>query len=673
MLSTLIACSSQEQPSKNPFLVKHNQPIDYAKVTANDIEEYANQTLKNMDNAIEKLKNCENTTFSEIFVAIDDIYNNIYTASNNCFMLYWTSPDSLSREKGLAGYLALDSLSTTLYSNKQIFEKMQAFLSTEEYQNLQSHRKIFVDDIILRFTQSGVNLDSEKLAVYESLTKEIGVLTSEYSNNMNTANETVILDEQGAMGLPENFKNTYKKNDNSYEIPVINATRDPMLKSADCEKTRKEFYIKYNNRAADKNIEILNSLVEKRYKLAQILGYKTFADYNLYPKMAKTPETVWNFVNDLIDRAKPKAIADIEELRKIKNKETNNINAKLEPWDIAYYNNQILKKQYDVDYEKIREYLPINQCLRGVLDIFNELLGLKFIKVENGSVWHPDVQMYDVYEDDNLKGRVYLDLFPRPNKESWFYGVQLTAGKTTKEGQEIPVSMLLGNFTPATENLPSLISFKELNTLFHEFGHIVNAMSYNGEFAMQADAKTDFNESMSQIFENWTWDYDILKGFAKHYKTGEVLPKEIFDNMVKAKNVSSGYFAINSLRNCLYDLNLYNLYNPQVPLNSDKLWNKIDKELNIMDFYVEGTHPQASWIHINTHPMYYYGYLWAEVYAQDMLTEFKKNGLLDLNTGLRFRKLILSNGTQRDIVKSVEEFLGRPSNNEAYIKSLGLN
>jgi Zn-dependent oligopeptidase len=197
-------------------------------------------------------------------------------------------------------------------------------------------------------------------------------------------------------------------------------------------------------------------------------------------------------------------------------------------------------------------------------------------------------------------------------------------------------------------------------------------MSYQGEFALQADAKRDFTESMSQHFENWTWDYDILSSFAKHYETGEIFPKDLFDNMVKAKNLSSGYNTIRSLRSCMYDMNLYDKYNPENPFDTDELWRTIDNELGIQ-LYVEGTHPQGNWIHINTHPVYYYGYLWADVYAQDMFTEFEKNGLLDINTGNRFRKLILANGIQRDIVKSVEEFLGRPSNNEAYIKSLGLN
>jgi thimet oligopeptidase len=307
-----------------------------------------------------------------------------------------------------------------------------------------------------------------------------------------------------------------------------------------------------------------------------------------------------------------------------------------------------------------------------MFDIYQTLLGFEFRKVENPSVWQKEVEMYEVYEGKQLKGRFYLDLYPRPNKETWFYGVELTFGKATPKGYEVPVAMLLGNFTRPTETTPSLLSLRELNTLFHEFGHIVNKMSYTGEFSSQSESKSDFVESMSQLFENWLWDYDILSSFAKNYKTGEVFPKATFDNMLKAKNLSSGFSAISQQRSALYDMNLYDKYDPKNKVSTDQLWQNIDDQLGVMNFYVPGTHYQASWIHINTHPVYYYGYLWSNVYAEDMFTLFEKNGLKDPKTGLRYRKLILANGTQRDINEAVEEFLGRPSNNEAYIKSLGL-
>jgi Zn-dependent oligopeptidase len=276
-----------------------------------------------------------------------------------------------------------------------------------------------------------------------------------------------------------------------------------------------------------------------------------------------------------------------------------------------------------------------------------------------------------VYEDGKLTGRFYLDLFPRPNKESHFYGVPLTPGNQQPGGYEIPVAMLLGNFTPGSEDLPSLVSHGELRTLFHEFGHIAASMAFNGKYAVQNGSLPDFSEAMSQIFENWIWDYDILKTFARHYETGEVLPEETFSNMLAAKNLISGVGAQSSVLRSMYDMELYNRYDPDNPTPTDQIWRNLADRFAYTS-YIEGTHPQAAWIHINTHPTYYYGYLWSRVYAQDMFTQFEANGLLDTETGKRYLRLVLANGTQRPILDVVEEFLGREPNNEAYIRSLGL-
>lgn len=662
-----------ELSANNPFNVSLNEPFDYANITGKDIEEYVSFTIKNATQSVEDIKNEKSPTLKNTFEVFDDISNNLSKANNNSFMLYWSSTDSLTRVKGLEYSQKLDSLSTVFNSDKALFSQFEKFASSGDYQKLEGHKKRFVDDILTNFKQSGVNLEASKLDQFKKLKSEITDLSAQYSINMNTANSVLKLDGKGAEGLPESFKEKYKTGENTYEIPIMPATKGPVMDNAIQESTRKEFITLYSNRGADKNLEILNQLVNKRYELGQLMGYKSFAEYNLVTKMAKNPETVWKFINGLVAESKDKALKDVEVLKAVRNKSNkSSTNDSLKAWDINYYHNEILKNQYQVDNEKIREYLPMKECLSGMMDIYQELLGLTFKRMENASVWYSEVEAYEVYEGEKLKGRFYLDLFPRPNKESWFYGVPLSPGKQTAEGYEVPVSMLLGNFTRPTDKMPSLLSHSELNTLFHEFGHIMNAMSYEGEYSIQADTKSDFVEAMSQIFENWIWDYDILSSFAKHYKTGEVLPKSVFDNMVNAKNVSSGLFAQGSLRSCIYDMNLYDKYNPSVPLDSDQLWRDIDQQMGVMNWYIEGTHPQASWIHINTHPTYYYGYLWSEVYAQDMFTVFEMNGLKDQATGVKYRKLILANGSQRDINSAVEEFLGRPSNNDAYIKSLGL-
>ncbi|MCK5815844.1 MAG: Zn-dependent oligopeptidase [Flavobacteriaceae bacterium] len=678
LIAILISnCNSENKTltmsETNPFNTVLNEPIDYVNVTGTHIDEYINVSISNAKQEVAIINQQQVVTFENTFIALDRVLNNIGKASNNAFTMFWTSTDSIARAKGLEGYEKITPLFTDLFSDKNLFNQFKKFSESDDYKKLTGHRKVLVDDVLKSFEESGVNLNKDDLKKYKKLNEEVNELTSQYSTNMNTANLVVKTDEDGMLGLPDTFKNKYKIGDDLYEIPVINATNGTVMKNAKSEAIRKEFAVKYDNRGADKNLVILDSLVSKRYQIGRIMGYKSYAAYNVNSKMAKTPETVWSFINDLIELSKEKAIADHKILKAERNKELNiQSDAPINPWDINFYNNQILKNKYKVDGELIREYLPMDACLEGMFKIYQQLLGLEFKKVKNASVWNDDVTMYQVFEGDTLKGVFYLDLYPRPNKESWFYGVGLTEGSQTKDGYEVPVKMLLGNFTKPTKNLPSLLSMRELNTLFHEFGHIMEGMSYEGEFSTQAGSKSDFAEAMSQMFENWIGDYEILSSFAKHYKTGEVFPKELFDNMKKAKNLSSGLSAQRSLRSCLYDLNLYDKYDPKKGLDTDDLWRQLDKQMGVIPRYIEGTHPQGSWIHINTHPVYYYGYLWSEVYAQDMFTVFEKNGLLDSEAGIRYRKLILANGTQRDIIEVVEEFLGRPSNNKAYIKSLGL-
>jgi Zn-dependent oligopeptidase len=665
----LTAACSYQQSSTNPFLTDLNEMVPYADVSAEDVSAYGEIALEQASARAEAIRNVDEPTFENVVGAFDDLYNDLNKAANNSWMLYWVSPDSLTRVAGLAAYQELDSLITSLFSDKPIFDQVVLVAESED---LAGVRKTLVNDLMRDMKHTGVNLEPVALERFRALTREINELSSQYSINMNTANPVLTLDEAGVEGLPDNFKSRYKTDDGTYEVPVIAANRGPVLDNAIEEETRKAFAMAYANRAVEENLEILDLLVAKRYEIGQVMGYGSYADYKLEVNMARNPKAVWSFVDDLIDRTGGKATEDLARLKATRKAATGKpLTAPMKPWDTDYYRNEILKNEYNLDSEAVREYLPLDAALTGMMELYQELLGLEFRKVENPSVWHEEVELYDVLEDGTLVGRFYLDLFPRPNKESWFYGVGLTAGSEQPGGYEIPVSMLLGNFTRSSDDLPSLVSHSELRILFHEFGHIAGDIAYKGEFALQAGSRADFGEAMAQIFENWIWDYDALSSFAAHYETGEVLPQETFDNMLAAKNVTSGLGAQGGLRRAVYDLMLYNKYDPAKIMPTDDIWRSISRRFVLSDF-IEGTHPQASWIHINTHPVYYYGYLWSRVYAQDMFTQFEANGLRDTETGKRYRLLILANGTQRDIEEAVEEFLGRPANNEAYIRSLGL-
>ncbi len=658
-----------EVTRSNPFMTGLNQPIDYATVTAGDVSAYADTVLEQVTLQTEVIRAEANPAFDNVIGAIDGIYRDISVAANNCWLMYWVSTDEATRDAGLESYKKLDTWRMALYSDEQIFEQIVVVSESEEQTG--SAAKL-VADLIRDMRHTGVGLEPEAKARFLALTEENNDLSTQYSTHMNSDTSVLAIDELGAVGLPENFKTRYAAAEGGYEIPVIAANRGPVMNNAENEDTRRDFTVLYRSRAAAENMPILDQLVANRYEIGQIFGHDSFANYQLENNMAQNSENVWNFLNDLTERTAEKASKDLARLKQYRSDHGGAaIDQPLRPWDANFYRNQILKTEYGVDQEKIREYLPLSGALAGMMDFYQGLLGLEFRTVESPSVWHEEVKFYEVYEAGELTGRFYLDLFPRPNKESWFYAVSLTPGSARSEGYEVPVAMMLANFTRPSGELPSLISHSELSTLFHEFGHIMNMMSYHGEYAQQSNTLNDFAEAMSSIFENWIWDYDVLKSFAEHYESGEVLPEETFQKMLAAKSVNSGLSAQRSVEYSVYDMMLYDRYDPENPIPTDDIWPLIGEQF-VMPSYIEGTHTQASWIHVNTHPVYMYGYLWSDVYAQDMFTKFEENGLKDTATGVLYRKLILANGTQRPIEPVVEEFLGRPSNNEAYVRSLGL-
>ena len=653
----------------NPFLAALNEPIAYSEATADHLTEYANTILQRSREQLATIKAVTEPTFENVVVPFDDLSGELSKCMSNSWMLYWVSPDEATRQAGLAAYQELEVWVLGLYSDKELYGQLQAIATAGKLAPVEEK---LVADLILQMQQTGVDLSPEDLERFKALNQEITELTSQYSTNMNTHGLVMELDAEGADGIPETLTSRYETGDGTYAIPVISANRGPVVNNATSRETRKSFTMMYANRAADKNLEILDQLVAKRHDLAQMMGFESYADYTLTVKMAETPENVWDFLEGLAEATSGKAVQDLDRLKAFRSRHAGTSAADpLDPWDLGFFHNELLKTEYGVDPEEVRKYLPLERVLTGMMEIYEQLLGLEFRPVSDPSVWHESVEMYEVHEDGKLTGRFYLDLFPRPNKESHFYGVPLTPGNQQPDGYEIPVAMLLGNFTPASDELPSLVSHAELNTLFHEFGHIAASMAFSGKYSSQNGSLPDFGEAMSQIFENWIWDYDILETFAVHYETGEVLPEETFENMLAAKNLISGIGAQSSVRLSMYDMELYNRYDPENPTPTDELWRQLADRF-VYSSYIEGTHPQAAWIHINTHPTYYYGYLWSRVYAQDMFTQFEENGLLDTETGTRYRRLVLANGTQRPILEVVEEFLGRAPNNEAYIRSLGL-
>jgi thimet oligopeptidase len=330
-------------------------------------------------------------------------------------------------------------------------------------------------------------------------------------------------------------------------------------------------------------------------------------------------------------------------------------------------------EKYQLDGELVKQYFALDDVLLGLFEVTQTLFDLEYREIENPSVWNDDVRMFEVFQDGKLKGRFYLDLFPRENKYGHAACFGLRGGKMTKDGYKLPTASLVCNFPKPTSDKPSLMPHNQVNTFFHEFGHVLHQMLTTANLYSQSgtNVSRDFVEAPSQIFENWTWNYDALKLFAKHYETREVMPEELFNKMLAAKNVGSGMSASGQVFLGTYDMTLHDKFDPNGKETTTDVLKKLKAEIQLIA-HVKGTHFQTAFGHLNGYGASYYGYLWSKVYAQDMFSVFDKNGILDKKTGMRYRDIILAPGSSRDELGLVKEFLGRDPNNKAFLKELGL-
>ena len=475
-------------------------------------------------------------------------------------------------------------------------------------------------------------------------------------------------------GLPADYVKSRKKDGDKYIITLDGPSYTGFMKYAESESARKALYIKYNNRAANKNLEVLKQLLIERQKKAKLLGFPTYAAYQTVTRMVKNPKTVWDFENNLIAKVKEKTAKDLQELIDEKRKYLKDPTiSTINPWETSFYNNLLMINKYSVDQEKVKEYLSLDNVTDGLFKITQQLFGIKYVEVPEAPVWHKDVKTFDVQQNGVTIGRFYLDLFPRENKFTHAACFPIRKGKQYGNQYQLPVAALLCNFNPPTADKPSLLTHAQAETFFHEFGHVLHNMLTKAELGNQSgtSVKRDFVEAPSQIFENWMWNYDALKLFARHYKTGELLPKDLFQKMWAAKNVGSGLAASGQINLGILNMTLHDKYDPA----GEKTTTDVVKEVynKVMPYkFLDGTNMQAAFGHLTGYAAGYYSYMWSKVYAEDMFSVFDKNGIMDSKTGMRYRKAILANGGSRDEFEMVKDFLGRAPNQTAFLRSLGL-
>jgi thimet oligopeptidase len=536
-------------------------------------------------------------------------------------------------------------------------------------------------DVLRDYRRAGLELPKPKRDEVEALRKELTRLTTDFESNITKVRHPVTFTRADLEGVPESLLSQpgVKTGDDEYTL-LANVTFHyiTVLETAKKEATRKKLATIHSNLARIENVLLLQQILELRDQIAGRLGYASWADYQIEPKMAKTADNARDFLVRLKSGLQPKFDAELAEFRELKAKETGDADAKIHFWDWRYYSNQLKKERYTVDAEQLRVYFPYARTLQGMFDIYQSIFGLKIQRLDPPSRWVEDVQLYGVSDAETGEpmGLFYLDMFPREGKYNHFAQFPIIEGKRLPGGQyQRPTVALVCNFPPPSEDQPSLLSHSDVETLFHEFGHALHSILTRARFASFSGTSVprDFVEAPSQMLENWVWDKKVLDTFAADYRDpSKKIPDAILAKLKESKLATIGTFYRRQLAFALLDLALHTEVKHEGKEDAVKIANDIFGRTFLP--VPEDTAFVAYFGHLMGYDAGYYGYAWADAIAADMATVFEKSpkGFFDAKVGRRLRDEIYAPGDSRDVKVSIEKFLGRPQSIEPFLKTIGI-
>jgi len=586
------------------------------------------------------------------------------------------SVSSSSRQAAHECATLLDQFDVEVFTRSDLYAALKSFAAKKPALAPEARR--LVDKTLLDFRRNGLDLPEEKRYAALKIKQRLAALQDEFQKNLAEDHSSLLLSKAELDGMPEDFIARLPRKEGRYLVGVDYPDYFPFEENACDPGARRRLDDLFNNRAAKQNVPLLKEILSLRQEAARLLGYKDHADYALEPRMAKNAATVDRFTGRLVKRLRPLGRRELAELVALKDAEEGaESDHRIHAWDWRYYDNQLRKKRYDVDEEKVKEYFPLETVASGLLDVYQTLLGVKFRKVDDAAVWAPDVSLYEISDARSREviGYFYMDLFPREGKYKHAASFDLIHGRLLPDGgYQKPVAAIVANFAKPTAGKPSLLKHgehEEVETFFHEFGHIMHQTLTTARYARFSGTNTarDFVEAPSQMLENWVWDPQVLSKLSGRYDDpAKKLPDDLLRRMIAAKNLDIGLKTLRQLLFARVDLE----YHTRPDVDTTAVWAKTAEDVMLVPID-EGTHPEASFGHIvGGYDAGYYGYLWSKVYAEDMFGKFKTEGLLNPVIGRRYREEILEKGSSRDEMGSLRAFLGREPNEDAFLGSIGL-
>ena len=651
-------------------------------LTPADVKAQADKAIKDADAALAALAAQEpaKLTFANTFAAYDAITARVTDAYLIISTLAECSTDKAMRDTANEMSVKLQEWGVGLDYRAELYQTLKALADAKPKLDREEQR--LVDEQMRTYRRAGLALPAAERAEVEKLRKELAGLNTEFAVNINNARAPLDFTATELAGVPQSFLDSpgVKQPDGRYRV-MANITWHAVAiaENADNPDTRRQVNIARNRLARETNIPVLTKLVALRADIAHRLGYATWADYQLETRMAKNGATAVKFEEDLVAGLQPKFDAEMETLRQLKAKNLGQPDATLDPWDISYYTNKLLKERYAVDTEALRVYFPYQSTLDGMFAVYQKIFGLKFTEVPAPYVWADGVSFYVVQDAATgaPMGAFYLDMFPREGKFNHFACFPLKAGGVMADGRyDLPVATLLCNFPAPSADKPSLLKQADVVTLFHEFGHVMHGMMSRSRFVAQGgfNVPQDFVEAPSQMLENWVWDKAVLDTFAADYRDSEKkIPAATIAGIVAARQATEGIGTRRQLGLGLLDLAMHN-----VPVEQAKNMDVVAVTNAVLQRVSVAPPADTAFVayfgHMAGYDAGYYGYQWAKVLAIDMASAFKSapNGFLDENVGRRLRNEVYGVGHTRDVAESVEKFLGRPRSMQPYLDYVGI-
>ncbi|MBE2894855.1 oligopeptidase A [Spirabiliibacterium falconis] len=675
----------------NPLLQLDGLP-PFSKIKPEHVVPAVEQCIQECRNTIEAVLKQPHFTFENLYQTVSQAGDRLGRVWSPISHLNAVKNSPELREAYQACLPLLSEYSTWAGQHKGLYAAYRQLQQSDEYATLDVAQRKAIDDTLLDFTLSGIGLEKDKQQRYGEIVARLSELSSQFSNNVLDATmgwDIIITDENELKGLPESALQAAREATKAVEKDGWRFTLEipsylPVMTYCENRTLRETLYRAYSTRASDQgpnagkwdNSAIIEEIMQLRFELAQLLGFNTYADYSLATKMAESPEQVMNFLNDLATRAKAQGEKERAELEQFC-REHYGVTA-LSPWDIAFYSEKQKQHLFAINDEELRPYFPEDRVLSGLFEVVKRIYGICVKERFDVDVWDDNVRFFDILDHTGeRRGSFYLDLYARAHKRGGAWMDDCIGRKRVGDRLQKPVAYLVCNFNKPIGDKPALFTHDEVTTLFHEFGHglhhMLTLIDVSGVAGING-VPWDAVELPSQFMENWCWEKEALDFISGHYQTGEPLPADKLEQLLKAKNYQAAMFVLRQLEFGLFDFSLHYHFDPKKGAQVPETLSAVRNQVSVFK-PLDWTRPAHSFSHIfaGGYSAGYYSYLWAEVLSADAFSLFEEQGIFNPETGKAFLDHILSRGGSEPPMALFKRFRGREPKLDALLRHKGIN